>query len=504
MKRIITLLLSALLLTGLTACNISKLNEPVANIFNQDDEHVLMVKNGTSSKYPGKTWGEAFDSFFASPTWRYFRGTSEGPDEDGDGFPDHVTAECDVVEFTGYCTYMEQEVKALIQFTLYEDDTFEATYLSLNDVPQNEFYLISLIETAFEDGDASQIEEVTSAPVKENNSADSENVQVETTKPAKKECPYDYEQKLEVIADGSYADFTLYEWDGEWISIWTADGYVGEDGVSASNGENNCATPEGTFDIGFCYGLEKPNTKLKFIELNSDSIWVDDPYSDYYNCLTTYDKAYDASSYENTYSQFVNGYFSTNIYFENNGDGLTPGSAVSNKGSVITLCGYNGTLGPTAGCIDISSADMRTLLSKLDSSKSPVIEISSSNTVDTEPQDIFGYWEEENTMGYNKVYQMEITDLYNGQYSVGISFADSASSTSMYSFSGIMDSTGTINYTNGMYGIYTVLEDGTNHQSYKDSIHGTLTYKNGCFYWNCYYDSGEYTSIENIKFIVSD
>lgn len=38
----------------------------------------------------------------------------------------------DVVEFTGYCTYQNVEVKALVQFTLSKErDTFEATYLSL-------------------------------------------------------------------------------------------------------------------------------------------------------------------------------------------------------------------------------------------------------------------------------------------------------------------------------------------------------------------------------------
>ncbi|MBQ8434434.1 MAG: hypothetical protein IJX24_00245 [Oscillospiraceae bacterium] len=197
----------------------------------------------------------------------------------------------------------------------------------------------------------------------------------ETTK-TKEECPYYYQQKLEVVSNGgSGADFTLYEWDDGWKSIWTAYGYVGEDGVSSSNGEYNSATPAGIFDIGFAYGLSKPDTNLKFVQVTPDSIWVDDPYSYYYNCLTTYDKAYDASSYEDTYSHFINGYFSTNIYFENNGDGLTPGTAISNKGSVITICGYNGSLGPTAGCVDISSSDMKLLLKKLDSSKNPVIEI---------------------------------------------------------------------------------------------------------------------------------
>lgn len=189
------------------------------------------------------------------------------------------------------------------------------------------------------------------------------------------ECPEEYEQKLEVVSSGSSAVLTLYEWDSEWVSVWSADGYVGMDGVSSDRSENSCTTPKGTFPIGFAYGLSKPDTNLDFEELTSSSVWVDDSSSPYYNVLTTYSKA-DGAHYEDTYQQFVDGYFSTNIYFENNGDGLTKNSATPGKGSVITICGYNRTLGPTYGCVDISSSDMSSLLKHLDKDKNPVVIIS--------------------------------------------------------------------------------------------------------------------------------
>lgn len=122
------------------------------SIIQSQDEHVLAVKGGHPNSYPDKTYGEAFENFFKSPTWKYFKGTQNGPDEDGDGKPDYTNDDIDVVEFTGYCTYSDVEVKALIQFTLdLDNDSFDATYLSFNDVPQDLFVLGSLIEAAFED-----------------------------------------------------------------------------------------------------------------------------------------------------------------------------------------------------------------------------------------------------------------------------------------------------------------------------------------------------------------
>ena len=104
-----------------------------------NDEHVRGVKYGSPNSYPDITYADAFENFFGSPTWTYFRGTQE-----------RSNAEHDVVEFTGTCLYRDSEVKARIQFVLSEDGkTFEATYLSFNDVPQSKLILNALIEKAF-------------------------------------------------------------------------------------------------------------------------------------------------------------------------------------------------------------------------------------------------------------------------------------------------------------------------------------------------------------------
>jgi hypothetical protein len=152
LKRIITLIFILALVINVCACGVDDITDQVANISQMEEEHVLGVKGGSPSTYPNKTYGEAFENFFASPTWKYFVGTKEGADDDGDGLPDYTEENVDIVEFTGYCTYQDVEVKALIQFTLSkDDDTFSATYLSFNDVPQNMFMLYALLEKVFED-----------------------------------------------------------------------------------------------------------------------------------------------------------------------------------------------------------------------------------------------------------------------------------------------------------------------------------------------------------------
>lgn len=125
--------------------------DQTANIVDGQEEHVLMVKNGYPESCPETTYQEAFEKFFSYPTWKYFTGTKEGPDEDGDGRADYTEENIDIVEFTGYCMYQETEVKALIQFTVdKEAGTFTATYLSFNEVPQSTLMLYALLEKAFE------------------------------------------------------------------------------------------------------------------------------------------------------------------------------------------------------------------------------------------------------------------------------------------------------------------------------------------------------------------
>lgn len=113
-----------------------EIQDQAENVVDSTDEHVVGVKNGYPAAYPSITYGQAFDEFFSSPTWRYFEADS------GE----------DVVEFTGWCTYQEAEVKARLQFILSEDgQSFSQGALSFNDVPQSNLITSLMICKAFQD-----------------------------------------------------------------------------------------------------------------------------------------------------------------------------------------------------------------------------------------------------------------------------------------------------------------------------------------------------------------
>ena len=150
-KRVLAVFIVAMVaISGCGSSDITDITDQIANVSQATDEHVLGVKNGHPYSYPDITYEQAFENFFGSPTWKYFVGTKDGPDDDEDGVPDYTEDNVDIVEFTGYCTYSDVEVKALLQFTLNkDDDTFEATYLSFNEVPQSTLIMYALLDKAF-------------------------------------------------------------------------------------------------------------------------------------------------------------------------------------------------------------------------------------------------------------------------------------------------------------------------------------------------------------------
>lgn len=121
--------------------------DQMENIADSEEEHVLSVKNGYLEQYPENPIGEAFDNFFGSPTWKYFKGTDTGGNGESINDTEHNV---DVVEFTGYCTYQDVEVKARLQFILNEDGTFTTGALSFNDVPQSQLITAAMMEKIFE------------------------------------------------------------------------------------------------------------------------------------------------------------------------------------------------------------------------------------------------------------------------------------------------------------------------------------------------------------------
>ena len=183
-------------------------------------------------------------------------------------------------------------------------------------------------------------------------------------------------QEIRIVPQGDgTASLTLLQQDGgEWKTLFECEAAIGRNGTTDSPAEGDGKTPAGTFPVLFCYGLEQPDTTIPFIQLTPDSVWVDDSGSAYYNCLTTRQEA-GSVSFEETYSQFVKGYYSCNIFFANNGDGRTPGSATPGLGSVRVLEGSLKPLEPTNGDIKISAENMETLLGMLDAAYSPVVTV---------------------------------------------------------------------------------------------------------------------------------
>lgn len=121
---------------GSGSSTLKDIEDNVRNITDATDKHVLAVKNGTPELIPQITYGEAFEEFFDNPTWKYYQG------EGGE----------DVVEFAGICTYLDEEVKARLQFLLSKDGkTFEQGALKFNDVPQTNLITAAMIYKAFSD-----------------------------------------------------------------------------------------------------------------------------------------------------------------------------------------------------------------------------------------------------------------------------------------------------------------------------------------------------------------
>lgn len=181
---------------------------------------------------------------------------------------------------------------------------------------------------------------------------------------------------VEKDAGSNTGKLTLVEWvDGYEEIIYELDKvYLGKDGITDSPSESKCATPKGTFKLGFAFSDHKLDTKLDSKIIKSGDVWVDDSNSEYYNTLqhgSTSNSKW--SSAENTYYAFSSNIFDACILIEHNGDGYTKG--VSGKGSCIYISGKNKELSTSYGDVNITADEMQMLLSCLDEAKNPHIVI---------------------------------------------------------------------------------------------------------------------------------
>ena len=194
-------------------------------------------------------------------------------------------------------------------------------------------------------------------------------------------------QKIFVEATGSSAHLTLMTYrEGEWVEELSTTAAIGSNGITYNKTEGDHMTPAGTFSLGFVFSDSAQDTKMPFVKIDENSVWVCDPNSSFYNTLQSKnnparDWSDSKGSVEKMNVKFSKKSSSACIYFEFNGDGQTQYSAENyNGGSALFLdgVGANGNMYSGYGDIKISGSDMKKLLKLLEPSLNPIITIESA------------------------------------------------------------------------------------------------------------------------------
>ena len=180
-----------------------------------------------------------------------------------------------------------------------------------------------------------------------------------------------FDQLVLVAADGTSCALYAYDRgaDGAWVKAFSANGHVGRKGVSANKREGDECTPAGLYALGFAFGHdENPNSDYPFRAIRSDSYWVDDPDSRFYNQWVDGTQDKDWTSAE-ALGRIRTDYALAVAVEYNYGSSAVPG-----RGSAIFLhVGSN----PTSGCISLPKSDLPALIRWLNADADPHILIAS-------------------------------------------------------------------------------------------------------------------------------
>lgn len=173
-------------------------------------------------------------------------------------------------------------------------------------------------------------------------------------------------QLVIVRASGNESELWAYGLeDGVWTPFFEeVSGHVGKNGVTDAKTEGDRCTPRGLFNLSMAFGVEAdPGSLLPYRQVTSESYWVDDPDSRFYNQWVEGTEEKDWSSAEHLADYPVQYAYAALIDY--NTDPVAAGA-----GSAIFLhCGSS----YTAGCVSISREKMLDLLLWLDPGQSPAI-----------------------------------------------------------------------------------------------------------------------------------
>lgn len=178
---------------------------------------------------------------------------------------------------------------------------------------------------------------------------------------------YGAHQLIVVHSSGTTAEITFFEdTDSGWQQneSLTCQGYVGENGTTAAMSEQTAATPQGLYPVGSAfYQDDAPETGLDTFAITSDTYWVDDPDSAYYNQRVVGEDDKDWNSAEKM-AEIPSYRYGFVIRYNDPPVGYGRGSAIFfhvNHDS------------PTKGCVTADEDMVLAYLAQLDASKHPFI-----------------------------------------------------------------------------------------------------------------------------------
>ena len=172
-------------------------------------------------------------------------------------------------------------------------------------------------------------------------------------------------QLVTVIADGGSADIRYFTCsNNQWIELpqLISKGYVGRNGVSNCKKESDGSTPMGLYRIGSAFYIDNaPRTGLDTFKITSNTYWIDDPDSKFYNQRVegTNNKDWSSAEHMIQYDEYQYG-FVINYNMP----------AIPNAGSAIFFHINDNT---TSGCIATDEEAVLSYLENLDKAKNPYI-----------------------------------------------------------------------------------------------------------------------------------
>lgn len=146
--------------------------------------------------------------------------------------------------------------------------------------------------------------------------------------------------------------------NNKWITIMETEGFIGKNGLGKEK-EGDLKTPVGLYEIGIAFGTkDNVKTKLDYYKLDENMYWVCDENSKYYNQfidITKVEKDWEDSCNEHLIEEVIAYEYAIEIKYNK--------ECEKKKGSAIFLhCIKNGS---TAGCVAISTEDMKFVLENI-------------------------------------------------------------------------------------------------------------------------------------------